>query len=262
MKTTLSRNDIELLVGARHWDPFSALGPHVVEEGGKRFVSIRVIQPRAQEVHVLRETASGTRRVAMTRLRPVGLFEAQFPAEAEIFPYRLEFIAHDGYRWTQSDPYAFGLVLSEFDIHLLAEGSHLDMYEKMGSHLVTIGGVPGTAFAVWAPNAERVSVVCNFNHWDGRVYPMRNRGESGIWELFLPGVGEEEVYKYEIRSRATGEVFTKTDPFAFRCEVPPRTGSIVCGIGGYAWGDAAWMEERKHRDLLESAMAIYEGHLG
>jgi 1,4-alpha-glucan branching enzyme len=262
MRTTLSRKDVNLLVGARHWDPFSALGPHVVEEGGKRFVAIRAIQPRAREIHVLRETPDGVRHAAMSRVHPDGVFEARFPGDREIFPYRLEFIARDGYRWVQHDPYAFGLVLSEFDIHLLAEGSHLNPHEKMGSHVATIGGVSGTTFAVWAPNAERVSVVCNFNHWDGRVYPMRIRGESGIWEIFLPGIGEEEVYKFEIRSRATGELFTKTDPFAFRYEVPPRTGSIVCPIDGYDWGDAEWLAQRKLRNPLESPMSVYEVHLG
>jgi len=262
MRSSLSRNDIDLLVGARHWDPFSVLGPHVLKEGEQRFVSIRGIQPRAREVRVLRDTASGTRTAAMTRVHPDGVFEAQFPGDREIFPYRLEFIARDGYRWVQHDPYSFGKVLSDFDIHLLAEGSHLEQHEKLGSRVAVIGGVPGATFAVWAPNAERVSVVCNFNHWDGRVFPMRNRGESGIWEIFLPGVGEEEVYKYEIRSRATGEVFTKTDPFAFRFEVPPRTGSVVCTIDGYPWGDTKWMEERKQRNALESPMTVYEVHLG
>jgi 1,4-alpha-glucan branching enzyme len=262
MKTTLSGKDLDLLLGGRHWDPFSVLGPHVTGKGDRRLVSIRAIQPRALEAHVLRDAAGGEQRTAMTRVHPDGVFEAQFPGDRQIFPYRLEFVAHDGYRWTQHDPYAFGLVLSDFDIHLLAEGSHLDEYRKLGSHAVAMGGVPGTTFSVWAPNAERVSVVCNFNHWDGRVHPMRNRGESGIWEIFLPGIGEEEVYKYEIRSRATGELFTKTDPFAFRFEAPPRTGSIVCTLEGYEWGDGQWMEERKGRNVLESPMAVYEIHLG
>ena len=262
MKTTLTGKDFELLLGGRHWDPFSVLGPHVTGKGDRRLVSIRAIQPRAREVHVLRDAAGGEQRTPMARVHPGGVFEAQFPGDRQIFPYRLEFVTDGGYRWTQHDPYAFGLVLSDFDIHLLAEGSHLDEYRKLGSHACEIGGVPGTTFAVWAPNAERVSVVCTFNHWDGRVHPMRNRGESGIWEIFLPGVGEEEVYKYEILSRATGELFSKTDPFAFRFEQPPRTGSIVCTLDGYEWGDTAWMEERKGRNALESPMAVYEVHLG
>ena len=261
MKTTLRKQDLDLLVGARHWDPFSVLGPHVLEEKGKRYVSVRVIQPRAREVQVVRGTGA-TPRVSMSRIHPDGVFEALFPLDTEIFPYRLEITGGDSYRWTQHDPYAFGTVLTDFDIHLLSEGSHLAQYEKMGSHVVDIGGIRGTAFVVWAPNAERVSVVCNFNHWDGRVHPMRNRGESGIWEIFLPGVVEEEVYKYEIRSRDTGELLAKTDPFGFRFELPPRTGTIVCDIEGYAWGDASWLEGRAQRSILEAPMAVYEVHLG
>jgi len=261
MKTTLRKQDLDLLVGARHWDPFSVLGPHVLEEKGKRFVSVRVIQPRAREVQVVRGSGA-TRRASMSRVHPDGVFEALFPLDAEIFPYRLEITGSDGYRWTQHDPYAFGTVLTDFDIHLLSEGSHLAQYEKLGSHVVDIGGTRGTAFAVWAPNAERVSVVCNFNHWDGRVHPMRNRGASGIWEIFLPGVVEEEVYKYEIRARGTGELLAKTDPFGFRFELPPRTGTIVCDIEGYEWGDAPWMESRAQRSILEAPMAVYEVHLG
>ncbi len=262
MKTTLLPGDLDLLVGALHWDPFSVLGPHLVSGKQYPFVSIRVIQPRAQTVHVLRGDGGDLRRTALVRVHPDGVFEGQFPGDAEIFPYRLEFVDSGGYRWEQHDPYAFGLVLSDFDIHLLAEGSHLDQYEKLGSHGKTVGGVRGTAFSVWAPNAGRVSVVCNANHWDGRVHPMRNRGESGIWELFLPGVAEEEVYKYEILSRDGGEILLKTDPFAFRCERPPRTGSIVCDIDRYAWGDAGWMADRAQRNLLEEAFSVYEVHLG
>lgn len=262
MKTSIRKGDIDRLLGARHWDPFSVLGPHVVEEKGRRFVSVRVIHPGAQDVALMRDGEEGPSRTVLSRIHPDGVFEAQFPGEAEIFPYRLEFTDRSGYRWEQHDPYAFGLVLSDFDIHLLAEGSHLEQYEKLGSHVIAHGGVRGTAFAVWAPNAERVSVVCNANHWDGRVHPMRNRGESGIWEIFLPEVVEEEVYKYEIRSREGGKILLKTDPFAFRCERPPRTGSIVCSVDGYEWGDSDWMEGRARRNVLDGPFSVYEVHLG
>jgi len=262
MKTSIRKRDLELLVGARHWDPFSSLGPHVVAEQAPPFLSIRAIQPRAEAAHVLRGEGELVERIPMARVHPGGVFEAQFPGEAEIFPYRLEFVDSGGYRWEQHDPYAFGLVLSEFDIHLLAEGSHFEQYTRLGSHRMAFGGVEGTSFAVWAPNAERVSVVCNANHWDGRVHPMRNRGATGIWEIFLPGVFDEEVYKYEIRARDTGEILLKTDPFAFRCERPPRTGSIVCDIDRYAWGDAEWMAQRGGRNVLEAPFSVYEAHFG
>ncbi|MGE5247920.1 MAG: 1,4-alpha-glucan branching protein GlgB [Verrucomicrobiota bacterium] len=262
MKTTLRKRDVDLLVGARHWDPFSVLGPHLVSGKAEPFVSIRVIQPRAQAVHVLRDDGGAVRRTAMARVHPDGVFEAQFAGESRIFPYQLELVDSGGYRWEQHDPYAFGLVLSDYDIHLLAEGSHLQQYARMGSHRMVLDGVRGTAFTVWAPNAERVSVVCNANHWDGRVHPMRNRGESGIWEIFLPGVDEEEVYKYELRSRDGGEILLKTDPFSFRCEPPPHTGSIVCDIDRYAWGDAEWMATRERRNALDGPFSVYEVHLG
>ncbi len=262
MKTSLRKRDVDLLVGARHWDPFSVLGPHLVSGKGEPFVSIRAIQPRARTVHVLWDDDGAVRRTAMAPVHPDGVFEAQFAGKCGIFPYRLELVDSGGYRWEQHDPYAFGLVLSDYDIHLVAEGSHLRQYARMGSHRMVVDGVRGTAFAVWAPNAERVSVVCNANHWDGRVHPMRNRGESGIWEIFLPGVGEEEVYKYEIRSRDSGEILLKTDPFSFRCEPPPRTGSIVCDIDRYAWGDAEWMAARERRSALDGPFSVYEVHLG
>ncbi|MCL1926623.1 MAG: 1,4-alpha-glucan branching protein GlgB [Syntrophorhabdaceae bacterium] len=262
MKPSVHKNDLDLLAAARHWDPFSVLGPHVVDGTGDSFVSVRVIQPRAKRVTLIREDQKTGNRIPMTSIHPVGIFEAQFPGETIIFPYLLKFEGHDGYQWTQHDPYAFGLVLSDFDIHLLTEGTHLNQYNKLGSHVVTHGGIAGTAFAVWAPNAERVSVVCNANHWDGRVYPMRIRGESGIWEIFLPGIGDDEVYKYEVRSRGSNEILLKTDPFAFRCEKPPRTGSIVCSIDRHTWNDETWMNERASRNILESPFCAYEVHLG
>ncbi|MBI5419207.1 MAG: 1,4-alpha-glucan branching protein GlgB [Deltaproteobacteria bacterium] len=262
MPGTVRQDDIELLVGARHWDPFSVLGPHVIDLNRKKAVAVRAILPLAARAYVLTFEEGKKRRTEMAPIHPDGLFEAVFPHTREPFPYRIEIVDTEGHRRQQDDPYAFGCVLTDFDIHLLGEGTHLDEYDKLGSHLFRIGDVKGVAFAVWAPNAERVSVVGDFNHWDGRIHPMRNRGETGIWEIFIPGLAEGEIYKYEIRTRATGEVFTKSDPFAFRFEPPPRTGSIVCSIDGYAWGDAEWMAGRPARNLLEGPMAVYEVHPG
>jgi 1,4-alpha-glucan branching enzyme len=259
---TLRKQDIELLAGARHWDPFSVLGPHVIDLNRKKAVAIRAVLPLAAHAYVVTFEEGKRRRTEMERLHPEGVFESVFPHTREQFPYRIEIVDYDGNRWQQDDPYAFGCLLTDFDIHLLHEGSHLNQYERLGCHLARVGEVDGVTFAVWAPNAERVSVVGNFNHWDGRSHPMRNRGESGIWEIFIPGLTEGEIYKYEIRSRETGALFTKSDPFAFRFEPPPRTGSIVCGIDGYSWKDAEWMAARASRNLLEAPMAVYEVHLG
>jgi 1,4-alpha-glucan branching enzyme len=262
MLGTIRKEDIDLLAAARHWDPFSVLGPHVIDLNRKKAVAIRAILPLAAHARVVTFEEGKKRRTEMERLHPSGVFEAVFPHTRARFPYRIEITDFDGHRWQQDDPYAFGCVLSDFDLHLLQEGTHLDQYERLGSHPALMEGVDGVSFAVWAPNAERVSVVGNFNHWDGRSHPMRIRGESGIWEIFVPGLTEGEVYKYEIRARETGELLMKSDPFAFRFEPPPRTGSIVCRIDGYSWGDADWMTARAARNWLESPVAVYEVHLG
>ncbi|OGP77020.1 MAG: 1,4-alpha-glucan branching enzyme [Deltaproteobacteria bacterium RBG_16_64_85] len=262
MVGTLRKQDIELLADARHWDPFSVLGPHVVDINQRKAVAIRAVLPLASHAYVVTFKEGKKRRTEMERLHPDGVFEAVFPRIREFFPYRIEIVDYEGHRWQQDDPYAFGCVLTDFDIHLLHEGTHLDQYARLGSHLARVSEVNGVTFAVWAPNAERVSVVGNFNHWDGRTHPMRSRGESGIWEIFIPGLTEGEIYKFEIRTREAGALFTKSDPFAFRFEPPPRTGSIVCSIDGYAWGDADWMAARASRNPLEAPMATYEVHLG
>ncbi len=262
MPGTVHKEDIDLLVGARHWDPFSVLGPHVVDLDRKKAVAIRAILPQAAWAFVLTLVEGKERRTEMERLHPDGVFEAVFPDKPDLFPYRIESIDENGTRRTQDDPYAFGCILTDFDIHLLGEGTHLDQYEKFGSHIFRIGDVQGVTFAVWAPNAERVSVIGDFNRWDGRAHPMRNRGECGVWEIFIPGLAEGEIYKYEVRSRGNGDLFAKSDPYAFRFEPPPRTGSIVCSIEGYEWSDADWLASRRTRSLLESPVSAYEVHLG
>jgi 1,4-alpha-glucan branching enzyme len=262
MPGAVRQKDVELLVSARHWDPFSVLGPHVVDLNRKKAVAVRAFLPFADKAFVLAFEEGRKRRTEMERLHPDGLFEAVFPHTREIFPYRLESVESSGARRQMDDPYAFGCILSDFDLHLLGEGTHHDLYERLGAHVARMGETQGVAFAVWAPNAERVSVVGDFNRWDGRAHPMRNRGPSGIWEIFIPGLAEGEIYKFEIRSRDTGEIFTKADPFAFRFEPPPKTGSIVCDIAGYEWGDRDWIAAREKGNLLDSPMAVYEVHLG
>jgi 1,4-alpha-glucan branching enzyme len=259
LKAGLSPRDIGLLAEARHWDPFSVLGPHPAADGR---VAIRTVQPQAAAVHLLAGDAARPVRHPMKRIHPCGIFEAIVPAADVAGRYRFELSNGEGHAWRLDDPYAFGLVLSEFDIHLLAEGTHLETWQKLGGHLCEVEGVAGAAFSVWAPNAERVSVVGNFNHWDGRCHPMRIRGESGIWELFVPGLCEGEIYKFEIRARGTGEILTKADPHGFRFEPPPRTGTILSELDGYAWGDSDWLAARAARNPLDAPMSTYEVHLG
>ena len=257
--TTAPLEEIALIVRAEHADPFHILGIHPVTVEDKPAVAIRAFLPRAENAWVVR----GTHESALTPLQRIhsdGFFEAVFPDEAAIFPYRLR----TDYAGQQEfeDPYRFPPVLGEFDLHLLAEGNHFKSYEKLGAHGVEISGVRGVAFAVWAPNAQRVSVVGNFNQWDGRCHPMRVRGVTGVWELFVPGLRDGEVYKFEIKGRNYHYLGLKADPYGFHAEVRPRTASIVYDINRYNWHDEAWMAERTSRQALNAPLAVYEVHLG
>ena len=262
-------NGIELVARGEHSDPFAVLGPHWTERDGKKSLAIHVFRPNAAEVTVLWGKKAEAYRA--TRIHPDGIFEAQIPASAtgksqsEAVPpiaYRLQIRFSDGNVFETFDPYAFPPVLTEYDLYLSGEGTHYQKYEKLGAHVREVAGVRGVHFGVWAPNARRVSVVGNFNLWDGRVHPMRHRGSSGIWEIFIPGMGEGELYKFEILSSAGKLVGLKTDPYGFAGEMRPNNASAVCTIDGYKWKDTAWMESRSLRDWMHSPMTIYELHAG
>ncbi|HXX24729.1 MAG TPA: 1,4-alpha-glucan branching protein GlgB [Terriglobia bacterium] len=255
--TTAPLDEIESLLVGQHSDPFHILGAHIVEVDGKPAVAVRTYLPGAEQVWVRRESGIFPAQL----VHPDGFFEAVFPNEAQVFRYRLRARYGEGNEPEFEDPYRFPPILSEFDLYLLGEGTHSRSYEKLGAHLMEVEGVRGVVFAVWAPNAQRVSVVGNFNNWDGRRHAMRVRGSSGIWELFVPGLVEEEVYKYEIKGR-NDYLGLKADPFAFYAELRPNTASIVHDINNYAWHDQAWMEARAQRQSLKSPLAIYEVHLG
>jgi 1,4-alpha-glucan branching enzyme len=256
--------DIALLLRAENRDPFRLLGPHVVHEGEEKRLVVRGFFPRAAYASVILENQGG--EIPARRIAPEGLFEATLP----LFPALP--IPPRNYRWKvaeegqppreQYDTYAFPTLLSDFDLYLIAEGTHYQKYEIMGAHPVTVDGVAGVQFGVWAPNALRVSVVGDFNQWDGRVSSMRNRGPSGIWELFVPGLAEGSVYKYEIRPMSGGHPLLKADPYAFRSELRPNTGSIVARLDHHIWNDAGWIDWRSRNDWLSSPISVYEIHLG
>jgi 1,4-alpha-glucan branching enzyme len=261
--------DLDELVEGRCRDPFALLGPHAGRAG--RFI-IRTFQPAAKAVEVRLVGApalqpDGTRSVPlvpMTRRVPEGLYEAEVPASSggDAPDYRFQITWQDDVVTTIDDPYRYGRVLSDFDLHLLGEGTHHDAHERLGAHLVKIGDAVGVHFAVWAPNAERVSLVGDFNGWDGRVHPMRVLVPNGIWEIFVPGLGPGEKYKFEVRSR-DGHLQQKVDPFARYFEVPPRSACIVWDGAAYAWQDDTWMRDRRSNNhWLDRPMSVYEVHLG
>jgi 1,4-alpha-glucan branching enzyme len=252
------REEIERLVRGEHHEPHHLLGAHP-EAGGIR---VRAWRPGAHKVSVV---ADGERAV-MERVHPAGLFEGMLPAAAEgvetggqVPPYRLE--VSDGDRVvTVEDPYRFPPTLGEVDQHLIGEGRHHRLWERLGAHPMTLEGVAGTAFAVWAPNARSVRVVGDFNGWDGRLHPMRVLGSSGVWELFVPGIGPGAKYKYELLG-ADGGLVLKADPLAFGTERPPATASVVT-VSDYRWGDEEWMAGRGERQRPDSRISVYEVHLG
>jgi 1,4-alpha-glucan branching enzyme len=256
--------EFDALVRAEHSDPFRILGPHEMESAGEKRIAVRTFQPHAAEVGVVL-TSGGDAHTA-TRIHPDGLFEALLPFSDSLFAnpaaYRLRIRTGGGAAGEEYDAYAFPPLLTEFDLYLIGEGTQYQMYEKLGAHVREVAGVLGVHFGVWAPNARRVSVVGDFNQWDGRTHPMRERGSSGVWEIFIPGLPEGAIYKFEILSSVGHQLLLKADPYAFRAELRPNTGSIVANLDGYKWSDSDWMSARSRKDWLGAPISIYEVHLG
>ena len=231
-------------------DPHSVLGAHESNGG----VVVRTYRPDARAVRVQPAGVDAELK------DPAGLWEALLPKAKLPLDYELEVEYADGNTFTLRDPYAFPPTLGDFDLHLIGEGKLEQLYSKLGAHVTEIDDVTGTAFAVWAPNAKSVSVVGEFNSWDGRLHPMRTLGGSGIWELFIPGVVDGAKYKFEIRTEEN-RLRIKADPLAFATEHPPANASVVFS-SEHEWNDAEWLAERARHDALRSPMSIYEVHLG
>jgi len=246
----------ERLASASLASPQDLLGAHPERRGGRAGLRVTCWHPEATGAELL--PAEGDAR-AMRALRP-GLFETFVPGASQPFAYRLRLHFESGETHEREDPYRFPATVGEVDLHLFARGDHRRLWKVLGANVGRIDGVDGVAFAVWAPNASRVSVVGDFCHWDGRVLPMRHRGGPGVFELFVPGLGLGDVYKFEIRT-AAGAIRLKTDPFARRMELPPGSASIV-DEARHAWQDAEWMAARPRRDPCREPLAIYEVHLG
>lgn len=250
-------DDAQAIVNAGHHDPFSYLGMH---GGGKQGLWVRAFIPDAQSVDVI-DVGTGKTVVALVRTDEAGLFAAHLAKHKKPFAYRLRVTSGDLVR-DLDDPYGFAPVLGELDRHLLSEGTHYRSYDKLGAHQMTVDGTGGVLFAVWAPNAQRVSVVGDFNNWDGRCHSMRVHPSCGIWEVFVPGLGEGTLYKFEIKAQDGTVLPLKADPYASFMEQAPGTASIVYDLGDYAWSDDAWMAHRPKTARCEDPMSIYEVHLG
>ena len=254
--------DVARLTAGRSGEPHALLGAHPTEVDGVAGVVVRAWHPDAIRAECLLgahgEDADAT--LDLRREAP-GFFAAFLPGETLPLRYRLRFHFANGATWAAEDPYRFLPTLGDLDLYLIGEGTHRRLWTALGAHPRTVDGVAGVAFAVWAPNAQRVSVVGDFCQWDGRRFPMRRLGSAGVWELFIPGLAVGARYEYELVTRE-GIPRRKTDPLAFKMEQAPSTASLVEDTDAYAWGDAEWMGARGAKNPLHEPLAIYEVHLG
>lgn len=243
--------DIIKIIEARHHDPFSVLGLH--QEDGQAVV--RAFLPDTQK-------ASIDGKLPMTRIEGSDMFVWQGEQNEIRWPYKIHRERHNGAEVAFHDPYSIMPQLSEYDLHLFSEGKHWHAYKVLGAHVYEVEGIKGTLFATWAPGAERVSIVGNFNQWDGRRHPMRVRGSTGVWELFIPEIEPGELYKFEIRSRQDGALHLKMDPYGQQSELRPGTASKVTHPSLHHWQDEDWMDGREHADWLHEPHSVYEVHMG
>jgi len=257
MTAQIHPDAIRSLLNGEHGSPFDLLGPHQIDD---EHVSIRAFRPAAAELNVVDATTG--ERFPMPRLHDEGFFEVVLPGQVADLRYTYEAVTHEGQIETCGEAYRYQPQLTEFDLYLFGEGRHWQIYDKLGAHPLTVDGNKGVLFAVWAPNAQRVSVIGDFNRWDNRVNPMLNHVEAGVWELFVPGLTPGSRYKFDIRSQEAGYHTEKADPYGFGTEMRPRTASIVTDLDTYDWADTAWIEARTQSDALRAPMAIYEVHLG
>ncbi len=243
-------HDLEKLIQAQHHDPFSLLGRQSNDK------LIRVMIPFCKTVRIMGAKSK------MTRIPSSDIFEYRYSEERIPDHYKLEWEDYEGKRFVNYDPYSFESSISEYDLYLFNQGRHWHIYRILGAHPEVQDGVDGIRFAVWAPNAERVSIVADFNRWDGRRHPMQNIGHSGVWVLFVPELDIGIPYKYEIRNRESGEVLVKSDPYAQQFEMRPKTASLVTQPSQFTWSDNLWINQREQSDWLHQPMSIYEVHLG
>lgn len=257
MSISLTDDQVNRIVWNHHHDPFEILGPHPIQIEGKSGWVVRAYWPKADAVSVV--CPEQRQEYPMQSVHNPHFFECEVPISGAL-NYQLR-VKEGSHEQVLYDPYAFKSPrVTDYDQHLFAEGNHHRIYEKLGAHLTILDGIEGVYFAVWAPNARNVSLLGDFNAWDGRQHQMR-KGPSGIWELFIPELGVGEHYKYEIKNYE-GHIYEKSDPYGFQQEVRPKTASIVTDLNAYSWSDESWMEQRRNCDALAQPISIYEVHLG
>lgn len=254
----ISKDELKSIVSARCGLPQEFLGMHKCKGG----IVVRAYIVNAKSCHLVDLRKSARKSAEMEKLDPSGFFELFIKGARKPFPYRFRVERYDGEIREFADAYSFPPSLTDEELYLFELGDDRKVYEHLGSHLREIDGVKGTAFAVWAPTARRVSVVGDFDEWDGRYFPMRPLETSGIWEIFIPGVGEGAKYKYEILAANNDTPFLKSDPYAVRFEPPPHNSSVVCDISGYGWSDEKWIKNRMETDWAKKPVSVYEVHLG
>lgn len=252
----LNQHEINQIVNANIKDPFGILGMHKLNENQ---LVIRNFNPAAKSVKIILKSEG--KELYMDKIDESGLYEIVYDSK-KFLEYEYEYEYHHGEIWKTRDPYSFLPVLTEYDTYLFNEGKNHRIYEKMGAHIIQHYGVWGTHFSVWAPEAIRVSVIGSFNTWDGRVHQMRMLGSTGVWEIFIPGVVEGDLYRFEIKSKY-GHILKKSDPYAFYTEIRPANASIVYEIDEkHDWQDKEWMQTRDKINWLERPISTYEVHLG
>jgi 1,4-alpha-glucan branching enzyme len=260
MNTTAPVDEVYRIIHTDHHDPFHILGMHPVTVKAKAGLAIRAFLPDSEKVFLVPEPGSKRKsEVELQRIHDLGFFEAVIPGATEVFPYMLRKITRSGTAETFHDSYSFLPTLTDVDVYLFNAGTHHRVYEKLGAHYAVVAGIGGVQFAVWAPGARSVSVIGEFNGWDRRSHAMRVLGSSGIWEIFIPGLPEGVIYKFQVKTQ-TGYIMDKTDPYGVEMEVRPRTAARVNFLSGYTWKDEEWMSKRAQGGQLGQPIAVYEVH--
>src|SRR6266699_1662067 len=245
----LTTEELRSLVELKHQSPHTLLGMHPL--GDKSGLVVRAFLPDAKKIEIQPVHEKDKPKIELARIPNTDIFEGVTKSANKVYAYDLVVTNQQGQTRRTRDAFSFLPTLGESDLYLFGKGDERKIYEKLGAQLRTIDGVHGTSFAVWAPNAQRISVVGDFNNWDGRYHQMRSLGPSGVWEIFVPGIAQGAHYKFEIRN-LHGHITLKTDPFGFFFEKPPKNAAIVWNTRKFQWNDDAWLAARRQRDALRS----------